>query len=1598
MENLEESKLAGGDQSQKKDCTADLLPKMLFQGDAAVVAAAAAAAAVKFTSNYLPPIGVFWDIENCQVPKGRSAMAVTRVIRDKFFNGYKEAEFIVVCDVQKENKLIIDELNDAQVNLIHVSATCKNAADEKLRQSIRRFADTHGSPAAIILISGDINFAADLSDLRHRKKIHVILLHKENTSEALILCADDHYDFTQLFQSLPSRTPMKMGESYDLLVSNLPEDKEAMGIKRRLKQLSYNCGGRVVQIRQSSAVVRFSNKETADRAQKRMHGEYVFDSKISVRYLKEKERDLCTDSRDQGSNGNVREGTTSESEVVGENTNEMYGVANAISGTRSLPGTPHYPTSSPIVGNYSSWNGMYYTPQGGVFPPPPAFVMGYLPNDPARSYAERVRSQSPQMWPMSNPQQQQQLYRYWDDRSKAREFSTPETSNFRTVKGPLPARNVQYPQQSDWNPPRPPWSANTSNNSILNFSTHKLRTPSPMFAPASQDGNHWNGQQGHSGGNRKRDRTPSPYEAMSTLPGSVKRSDHVSPFRQSNSESEEVENFFSPISSRNSNGVVNGNCTPIELQVTNLDQNIDPKDMRRYLSSLFMEHVMVLQISITVHSDGNFAATVKVPSLSEAQYAISQLHRRKVGHKRILISYVHTSGPNPQIIRAQIVMLLQEVPEHKLPLFKFREMFESRFMVSIGMSELYKMKDVCVITDDPSGRMVSLNPDHRNTPSPNLNTTLDGQSLELPYCTIHAQKPWVNKGWAEQEMASLPNVKISLKLLSERVHQLLSTHSEILPLMSFPCCYNAEFNEPLEIDENGVPLEQLISCLPTVEIKQGLGCGKKHIVWATNKEQDDNPDENKRSSSPLANQLAFFSRELVDLLKTAPHCQLSFNRLIPAYHHHFGRQCRVADYGFTKLIDLLEALSNTVLVMGEGNKRIVTLSHRAQVRRFTSDLLRVLKAQASKQVTLTEFPGVYARVIGKPWDIADYGVCNIDDILGEVSENIVVVTGSKDGKDRVISIPKREQTGDEIERTKQFAAEVVELLKHAPQQRMLFNKFVPSYHHHFGHQCRVSDYGFTKLIELFEAIPEIIKIEEGNGEDRKIFLTEKEGIHVLGEQMSKLISRYADSNGQLMISSIAKVFLEDFGYALHPELFNCSSILHLMEKLHGYVKIVNTKNGVAVVSIDKNHIQQLGLECRRVLMDAADNRMPFGEFEQCYEKFFNKKCMIEKYSHSLESFVKISNENNDRFIELTPIQRFACDVQRVLIAHNGKINMSQFEAAYLKVIGAACRSAQYGYSTLYAALRAIPCTVIVKDIRHRKKVIHLNRKLSAIGLLPKTYASTYQDTDSSNDSIENGYYSNSVELTNSVPVVTNSNVPVLNENSKWNAISQQSAWSKDQNTWESKLSHWTIPNNKNKTDEPREWFGLESRSNNFFENLEKVGSTFPPPPPKPDSPEDSHNKMSCWQSSSIWSSPPKFDMPPLTLSPLKQMSGIEASDLISPTKSLLPATANPFNPRVSPFFSSKHNVVVAPHPSELPLPSLSFTPKKTASPQEQDSAIVTSENSASFSSSPITSRDNSNKENSSIEQNNSIDTTPTKRSFHGKCRLAAQFNQLPFDS
>lgn len=55
-------------------------------------------------------------------------------------------------------------------------------------------------------------------------------------------------------------------------------------------------------------------------------------------------------------------------------------------------------------------------------------------------------------------------------------------------------------------------------------------------------------------------------------------------------------------------------------------------------------------------------------------------------------------------------------------------------------------------------------------------------------------------------------------------------------------------------------------------------------------------------------------------------------------------------------------------------------------------------------------------------------------------------------------------------------SQVVELLSKQPDFAIEFPRFIPLYHHQYRKQVRVADFGFTKLIDLFDAIPHIAKV------------------------------------------------------------------------------------------------------------------------------------------------------------------------------------------------------------------------------------------------------------------------------------------------------------------------------------------------------------------------------------------------------------------------------------------------------------------------------------------------------------------------------------------
>ncbi|XP_057311625.1 meiosis regulator and mRNA stability factor 1-like isoform X1 [Hydractinia symbiolongicarpus] len=245
-------------------------------------------------SSHSEPIGVYWDIENCRVPRGTSAVAVVNKIRERFYPGRREVEFMCVCDTTKEKKEILEELNKAQINIVHINATSKNAADDKLKQALRRFAQTHMPPATIVLVSGDINFASELSDLRHRHNLRVILLHNQQASDALLNCANECENFNQFTSGLPACPIYIQKEgSNEVLITNLPSGSihSVHKIKGRLNTLANNTGGKVISIslfdefsKDNVAVMRFPDVDAAQRGVQRLDQENVYGSAIKATF------------------------------------------------------------------------------------------------------------------------------------------------------------------------------------------------------------------------------------------------------------------------------------------------------------------------------------------------------------------------------------------------------------------------------------------------------------------------------------------------------------------------------------------------------------------------------------------------------------------------------------------------------------------------------------------------------------------------------------------------------------------------------------------------------------------------------------------------------------------------------------------------------------------------------------------------------------------------------------------------------------------------------------------------------------------------------------------------------------------------------------------------------------------------------------------------------------------------------------------------------------------------------------------------------------------------------------------------------------------
>lgn len=533
-------------------------------------------------------------------------------------------------------------------------------------------------------------------------------------------------------------------------------------------------------------------------------------------------------------------------------------------------------------------------------------------------------------------------------------------------------------------------------------------------------------------------------------------------------------------------------------------------------------------------------------------------------------------------------------------MYKFRELFQSRFKTSISVLDLYKMQDICTInSDNNEEKFISLQPDLVNTLE--SSPLMEGLQHSVPYCTVHFKREQ-HKGWAEQEIEPLPNVCMTISEIQKLIYPLMRMHPGDIPVATLIHCIEGQLKVSIVTNESGINLEHLVCCVHGIQV-QVNNFGIKILSWlelnknvpSSSSMESINCSYNNSINLSVSDRGSYFknsamdplfqiSREVIELVKMSPKSTIKFNRFIPAYHNHFGKQCRVADYGYTKLIELFEALSSVVQIMGDGENRQITLTHRTQIRRFTSDLMRVLRANGNNSLLLSQLPVIFGQTQNRNFDVTDYGVCDIVDILdGLVNSNIVVLSTVHHGKDILISMPKRQQTSSELEKTFVFAGEMVELFQNALQYTILFQKFVRSYHYHFGYQCRLSDYGFLKLADLMDAIHGLVEMEMTNDEDKKIMLSPTIARRVFAEQCEKLIrNSTGNATNCMKLNQVLKLHKKKYGYQIQPLTLGVSSDMAKAVEMLPYVEVKHKDHDTWLICHNDN--VEFRLACYRACL------------------------------------------------------------------------------------------------------------------------------------------------------------------------------------------------------------------------------------------------------------------------------------------------------------------------------------------------------------------------------------------------------------------------------
>ncbi|KAL3030129.1 hypothetical protein AAZX31_03G203400 [Glycine max] len=135
-------------------------------------------------------ISVWWDIDNCRVPKGHNANSIAQNITSALV-GINYAGPLSISAYGDTNRIpppVQHALSSTGVSLNHIPTGANDASDMKILVDMLLWAVDNPAPANYLLISGDTNFSNALHQLSLRK-YNILLAHPPHVSPSLAAAA-----------------------------------------------------------------------------------------------------------------------------------------------------------------------------------------------------------------------------------------------------------------------------------------------------------------------------------------------------------------------------------------------------------------------------------------------------------------------------------------------------------------------------------------------------------------------------------------------------------------------------------------------------------------------------------------------------------------------------------------------------------------------------------------------------------------------------------------------------------------------------------------------------------------------------------------------------------------------------------------------------------------------------------------------------------------------------------------------------------------------------------------------------------------------------------------------------------------------------------------------------------------------------------------------------------------------------------------------------------------------------------------------------------------------------------------------------------------